>query len=214
MPWTAISKTDGNYVNLANSGLQNKYYSSQDFVLDFGNDFYCPCTDCQLPVHPVKRVETRLFFRHNPGSECKSAFRTSDNYTHNEAVYALSEYFNNLIESNKKSVELIANGKAEIFTEFPFPEINRRADLVLMVDGKPTVVHEIQLSPISSTEINARIKDYKKLGIDCLWHFGMAASEDRHLTDWFFRTYGYLSTPFEVASETSEEVLLLAGDLA
>lgn len=54
----------------------------------------------------------------------------------------------------------------EAFLEHPFPEINRIAD-VAWIDQK--IIFEVQCSPITPEEIEARNADYKKAGFEVVW---------------------------------------------
>lgn len=184
---------NGKLINLANESLQSQYLNSRIFTDVYGYEYTCLC--CGAALFPVKRAITRLFFRHKSGAECAEklsySIRTS---SHQEALIALSSYLTQQLQKSNdpETKEYI------VVTEFPFKKIGRRADIAILDKNyKPIEVHEIQLSNLSSNEIEKRTIDYENSGVLCFWHFGLSAEEDTKLTQWFMYKYGYLSCPFE-----------------
>lgn len=187
MPFSA-KLPNGKLINLANEELQSKFLNRRIFQDFHGSEFYC--LSCGEKLSVVKRINTRMFFKHSKNSECSIAH--DDKYkdgNHIEAEIALSTFLTELYKAQKASYV--------IATEYPFPEIGRRADVVVLNESnEPIAVHEIQLSVISNDEIINRTDDYECLGLICCWHFGMKAAEDKQLSNWFIARYGYLSRPF------------------
>lgn len=204
MPWTAIEVKTGKYVNLAYKKLQSRFFNVNVFKDVIGHDFVCP--GCNNKVSPVKRANTRIFFRHSTnGDKCtEKLVNYDDSNNHSEAVCVLCQYLEDRYnEDGYKNLY----GETQLVTEYPFPEINRRADIVLLSDeNKPIVVHEVQLAKISSEEVESRTNDYESMGVECIWHFGLSAANDTNLTEWFIRKYGYLDTSITVFNQEEEGI--------
>ena len=209
MPWLAINK-DGKFVNLKSERMQKTFHNAHVLKDRMGSSYVCPT--CGGDMHIVNRPNTRMFFRHNSNNDelCIDTINSSDqqrireherNVNHSECVIALISF----MESNPPIEYEILYGKYSIVSEYPVKRINRRADIAIIdSNNKPVQVHECQLSKISSDEIKARTNDYNSLGIECSWHFGLSAAEDKQVLEWFMRTYGYISTPFHLYNQNKQ----------
>jgi|GEM_PF-6016037 len=207
MPWTAISEKTGKHVNLALKQVQSTFFNTNVFKDAMGHKFICP--NCGNKVSPVKRANTRIYFRHAPidHNKCTEKLVGYDNSNnHFEAVCALCQY---LEDKYKENVYRNLYGETYLLTEYSFKNISRRADIVLFnSENKPIVVHEVQISKISSEEVESRTNDYESIDLECIWHFGLAAALDKNLTEWFIRKYGYLDTCITVFDQPERGIAM------
>ncbi len=90
----------------------------------------------------------------------------------------------------------------EIKLELSFPSIGRIADAAW---EKEKIVFEIQCSPITSTELKARNKDYAKLGWKAVWIFHENRYNQRRLTaaEWAVRHESHYFTDIDQKGEGS-----------
>lgn len=56
--------------------------------------------------------------------------------------------------------------------EVPVKEVMRIADIMAIFPNGWRIAHEVQLSPITVKELDDRINDYQRAGIDSWWWFG------------------------------------------
>lgn len=62
--------------------------------------------------------------------------------------------------------------EARAVAEHIFTEINRRADVAFFFPDGEIEVHEVQLSPITISELEERTRDYLSIGAQVTWHLG------------------------------------------
>lgn len=201
MPFTAVRKDNGKYICLYSKKIQEAIHNRRVFTERLETELVCP--NCGKELHLTRRPNTRWYFRHlrhGDDTLCTESLAggrdTADNQiNHQESVIAIIEYLeSNILHLNYEK----QYGEVTFVTEYPFKQIKRRSDIcVLDSNNNPVVVHEIQLSSITSEEIIARTNDYESIGINCVWHFGLKAQKDQDLIEWFIRKYGYVSTPFQ-----------------
>jgi competence CoiA-like predicted nuclease len=96
---------------------------------------------------------------------------------------------------------------ATIELEYILPEIKRVADIALIFPNGWVVVHEIQLSSITTENLIQRTKDYESIGIDTFWWLGHRADSKTN-QDWCIKKYGYsLSIEYEALQSRLKELL-------
>jgi competence CoiA-like predicted nuclease len=64
---------------------------------------------------------------------------------------------------------------AQIEFEYPIPEVNRIADIMVVFPCGWRVAHEVQLASITTEVLQQRTKDYLNAGIDVFWWLGKHA---------------------------------------
>jgi competence CoiA-like predicted nuclease len=105
--------------------------------------------------------------------------------------------------------ELIANhviqywseySKVQVVYEYPLSEIKRIADIAMLFPSGWLVIHEIQLSSITSEQLQKRTNDYNSIGADVIWWLGKGADSTANRS-WCVEKYGYsLSLDYEILS--------------
>lgn len=73
--------------------------------------------------------------------------------------------------------------------EVPLPEIRRVADLLLTFPMGTRLAYEIQLSAITTEELERRSDDYARAGIDVVWWLGKSADTLANRR-WFIYAFG------------------------
>jgi competence CoiA-like predicted nuclease len=87
---------------------------------------------------------------------------------------------------------------AEIKFEYPIKEVKRIIDIAMLFPNGWIVAHEIQLSSITTENLENRTNDYRKLGIDVFWWFGKSADKKAN-REWAIEKYGQsLSIDYEL----------------
>ncbi|MEZ4865329.1 MAG: competence protein CoiA family protein [Caldilineaceae bacterium] len=105
-------------------------------------------------------------FAHFAG-ECVTDIATHpESHEHLYAKRRIAEYLRR--QPDTESVEL------EVIIESAL----RRADIMLTTTNGCRVAHEVQLSPITPQELEARTNDYAAQGIDTFWWLGEKADTD------------------------------------
>jgi competence CoiA-like predicted nuclease len=109
-------------------------------------------------------------FSHKPNAPC-----SCDYEKHPESYEHL--FFKRLIstEIGKEFFEYL-NVKA--FLEYPIHEVRRIADIVFEFPNGWLVAHEIQLSPITTEQLEERTNDYRNAGVDVIWWLGKSADTE------------------------------------
>ncbi len=109
-------------------------------------------------------------FRHKPNSPCKSDYdRHPESYEH--------LFFKKLL-SEKLSQEFSEYLNAKQILEYPIREVKRIADLVFQFPNGWLVAHEVQLSSITTEELQTRTNDYRNAGVDVVWWLGQSANTE------------------------------------
>jgi len=65
---------------------------------------------------------------------------------------------------------------------------------VLDSDGRIVEVHEIQLTKVTTAELDERTRSYDDAGIECIWWFGKGCQTEDVIT-WAKRNFGYCLLP-------------------
>lgn len=127
-----------------------------------GMEFRCP--GCKTSMHLKAGVFVMAHFAHAPGSQdCAQAGESM------EHIHAKIQ----LAETLAKQAEYDG---ATIHKEFWLPEVQRRADLLVVFPDGLREVHEIQLAAITPNELEQRTHDYEQAGIGSVgWWFGANA---------------------------------------
>mgnify|MGYP001952948993 CR=1 FL=1 len=77
-------------------------------------------------------------------------------------------------------------------------EVKRIIDIAMIFPNGWIVAHEIQLSSITTENLENRTNDYRKLGIDVFWWFGKSADKKAN-REWAIEKYGQsLSINYEL----------------
>lgn len=96
--------------------------------------------------------------------------------------------------------------KVKIIYEYPLPEINRIADVAMIFPSGWVVVHEIQLSSITSENLQKRTNDYQSIGIDTFWWLGKSADSPAN-RKWCIEKFGYsLCIDYEILDSRAKEL--------
>jgi competence protein CoiA len=104
--------------------------------------------------------------------ECKGVVRLrgglhrQNHFYHLEATRSCRQSGKSLEHLNVQLFFLNAYPQGECSLELRFPEINRIADVFWISEN---IVFEIQCSPISRQEVQARNRDYKSLDLEVIW---------------------------------------------
>ena len=97
-------------------------------------------------------------------------------------------------------------GNVKIELEYPLPEINRIADIALIFPSGWVVVHEIQLSSITSESLHERTKDYHSIGIDTFWWLGNRADTYTNRV-WCIKKFGFsLNLDYTILSQQTKRL--------
>lgn len=109
-------------------------------------DYFC------LECHTIVRLRGGLhrqnhFYHLDPSRQCRQNGKSM------EHLQVQKYIFNSLPEADSR-------------LEFPFPSINRIADVVWLSEK---IIFEIQCSPITALEVEARNRDYAREGFQVVW---------------------------------------------
>jgi competence protein CoiA len=109
-------------------------------------DYLCP--ECKSTVRLRGGIHRQNHFYHLEG--CRLCRQSGKSFEHLNVQLSFLE----------------ALPKGECFLEFPFPSINRIADVVWI---EKKLVFEVQCSPISASEVRERNRDYASEGFRVIW---------------------------------------------
>jgi competence protein CoiA len=170
MPFIARSKSSGKRVNILEH--QNP---RESLVKD---DLVCPL--CSKPLIIRAGFVRIAHFAHK--QECTSDYQSQpETQEHLLAKqYLAAEIKNIWKEYSSASVEL----------EYVVEECKRVADLAMIFPSGWIVAHKIQLSAITTEELNERTKDYTDAGIDVVWWLGKSA-DTKDNRQWCLKNFGY-----------------------
>ena len=144
------------------------------------------CQDCGSPLFPKYGVSDHFrphfsHYRHEDSEHCVTISGKRESVEHLES----KAYVRSLL---KKSFSEIGIEEVQIEIEFAIPEAKRRADVMVVFPGGFLHAHEIQLSPISLEELQARTESYHALGIQVTWYLGRKVQAEANL-HYFNRTH-------------------------
>lgn len=166
---------------------KNKNTGDRVCILDYKNprlelikgELVCPYCDSEMIIkdglHRLKH------FAHKPNSPC-----SSDYARHPESQEHF--FFKRLLAAELgKEFEEYLNAKAQL--EYPIPEVKRIADIVFEFPNGWLVAHEIQLSSITTKELEERTNDYRNAGVDVIWWLGKSANTETNRA-WLIENFG------------------------
>lgn len=139
----------GEYIILFRESERNILQWKQDKEL-----FYCPTCNSKVIIRSGRKVIPH--FSHLPHSVCR--YGNGEGVYHEMGKYLLYQW---LSEQN-----------IEVDLEVYFPQINRRADLVIKVLNKIIII-EFQCTKISAEEIAERTSAYNQIKLHVIWIIGM-----------------------------------------
>ncbi|MFS0752171.1 competence protein CoiA family protein [Oceanobacillus sp. 1P07AA] len=116
--------------------------------------FYCPNCNSKLIIRSGRKVIPH--FSHLPNSICRHG--NGEGMYHEMGKYLLYQW--------------LSDQNIEVDLEVYFPQINRRADLVINVLNKVIII-EFQCAKISAEEIAERTSAYNQLNHHVIWIVGM-----------------------------------------
>ena len=141
------------------------------------------CPHCKNKMHCRERTDFALHFVHNFTS--KNCLSGGESWLHLECkrlIYLeLKEKVNSLTENTKELFK--------VDLEFRLRQVNRIIDVALLLRNKPVEAHEVQLSPITVSELEARTRDYSSQGVAAYWYFGKK-SFNKEVESWSKSKYG------------------------
>lgn len=120
-------------------------------------------------------------FAHKPNSPCSCDYaRQPESYEH--------LFFKQLLafELGNEFKEYLGV-KPQL--EYPIHEVKRIADIVFEFPNGWLVAHEIQLSPITTEDLENRTNDYRNAGVDVIWWLGNRADTELN-RKWLFEHNG------------------------
>jgi competence protein CoiA len=141
----------------------------------------CLCQLCEAPLMLKGGIHVRDHFAHYPSSPCTSAYR----YHEETAAHHAAKLF--LLQRLRD--EFPEYKTASIECEVPIPEIQRIADILVTFPTDWRQAHEIQLSPITTQELEERTNDYARAGIDVVWWLGKSADTETNRA-WCVEIFG------------------------
>jgi len=144
------------------------------------NQEQCICPLCEGPFTLRVGLIRRPHFAHR--TECNSQYRTHPE----SAAHLEAKWF--LIQHLKK--EFPEYSVATIQLEVKLEPIWRVADVLVTFPTGWRQAHEIQLSPITTGELQERTNDYNTMGIDVVWWLGYHADTEIN-RQWCIQTFGY-----------------------
>lgn len=145
------------------------------------NNVICP--HCKNKMHCRQRANYALHFVHNTTSEnCPS---NGESWLHLECKRLVYIELNSQIASFPENLKKLF----KVDLEFRLDAVKRVIDVVLLFKNLPVEAHEIQLSPITISELEARTKDYHSQGIASYWYFGRKSLTEE-IQQWSKRKYG------------------------
>jgi competence CoiA-like predicted nuclease len=186
MPFVALHKDSKERIVILN-------YENPRANLKSGD---CICQMCEAPLIVRSGLIRRPHFAHY--GDCKTDYRY-----HPESIEHLS-CKHEVAETLKRTFKSYADTK--IAYEYRIPEIMRVADIMITFPMGWRVVHEIQLSSITSRELEERTNDYLSAKIDIVWWLGRSANTPANLS-WCLRNIGYVYCIFTNLAEGSKSIV-------
>lgn len=144
------------------------------------------CQACGDPMYVRHSILQKPHFAHNPRSENRSCAYYAKGETDTHRAGKVS-----VVELLKRRPEY---KNAVFHYEYYIKSVNRIADILCVRPDKTFEVHEIQLAPISSAELQERTDDYKKSGVqEVFWWLGREANIESNRR-WCEEYLGYIAT--------------------
>jgi competence CoiA-like predicted nuclease len=140
-------------------------------------DLICPLCEQEMVI--VQGLKIIPHFRHK-------ALCTTHYKQHAESIEHLQ--VKKLIAEQLKEV-MSEYSRAQVEFEYPIPEIQRIIDVAFKFPNGWIVAHEVQLSAITTKELEQRTNDYLKAGIDVFWWLGKSADTETN-REWCFDRFG------------------------
>lgn len=138
------------------------------------------CPLCDEPFYVADGLIRNAYFSHYAG-ECKSQY-------HRKPESPEHRFFKSYI-SNSLAEHIGEYSDAKAQLEYPVEKILRVIDVAFVFSGGWIVAHEIQLSSITTEEIQERTNDYRKVGIDVHWWLGGSGASEA-IKKWCQKEYG------------------------
>ncbi|WP_260292396.1 competence protein CoiA [Sedimenticola hydrogenitrophicus] len=166
---------------------KNKHTNELVYIFDYKNprselkkdDLLCHLCGGELIIKAgLVRIK---HFSHKPNSPC-----SCDYERHPESEEHL--FFKRLIATQLSS-EFEEYLNAKPLLEYPVHEVHRVADIVFAFPSGWLVAHEIQLSSITTEQLERRTNDYRNAGVDVIWWLGKSADTETN-RQWLYKNYG------------------------
>ena len=174
MPFKAMDKDNGELIISLD-------FDSKLNLVALHENVVCPY--CESKMHCRERTNFALHFVHN--TTPKNCLSGGESWLHLECKRLI------YLELKAKVDSLPKNTK-ELFKvdlEFRLGQVNRIIDVALLLRNKPVEAHEVQLSPITVSELEARTRDYSSQGVAAYWYFG-GKSFNQEVQQWSKNKYG------------------------
>ena len=171
MPFIALEKRTGKRIDITQIDQPKQKYSYGD----------CLCQLCNAPLRIKGGMHVRYHFAHNANIACTTEY----SYQPESAHHRTAKLF--LLERLRK--EFPEYKSATIECEVPIPEVKRVADILVTFPNGWKQAHEIQLSPITTNELEERTNDYERAGIDTVWWLGKDANTESN-RKWCIEKFG------------------------
>jgi competence CoiA-like predicted nuclease len=141
------------------------------------------CPYCKGQMHCRERTNFALHFVHNTTSRnCPSG---GEGWLHLECKRQVYLELKSKIDFLPKNIK----EHFRIDLELRVEQVNRIIDVALLLKNKPVEAHEVQLSPITVSELETRTRDYSSQGIAAYWYFG-GKSFNQEIQRWSKSKYG------------------------
>ncbi|NBD31972.1 MAG: hypothetical protein GVY17_03100 [Cyanobacteria bacterium] len=194
MPLRALNKETG-------ESVYSFLYQSKIDLLKTGKQFVCPASG--IDCFPRQRGGYVLHFVRKDKPEQEKYLGHPETWQHLLGKQAVYEKIQPYLNNTGFSIEL------EYAVDID-ENHGRIADLMLLdPERNPLTAYEIQISPISTDELNQRTQDYDKLGIDCIWIFGGENQDNTAIKDWSYSYCGF----FRIISFPSNKARFEKSDL-
>jgi len=184
VPFIAEDRTTGERVDI------NDYSDPKSQLIK--GDLLCPF--CKSTMIINDGLIRRAYFSH------KGACPLDDYARHPESLEHL--YLKKYIaDTVGKEFESYVNSVAHF--EYIIEEAKRIADIVFEFPNGWLIAHEIQLSAITTGELQQRTEDYRNAGVDVIWWLGKSADTETN-REWMYDNF---SECFTVDYDRTLEVL-------
>lgn len=145
------------------------------------NGYELKCQICDAPMYIRHTIQVEAHFAHKPGQERDCAYNhTGESESHRAAKREIAQR----IRGHH------AYAGARIEYEVHLKQINRIADILVIFPDGSGEIHETQLAAISTDDLDARTKDYRRLGYDVVWWLGKNADTETN-RQWTKTNFGY-----------------------
>ena len=141
------------------------------------------CPHCKNKMHCRERTNFALHFVHN--STPKNCLSGGESWLHLECKRLIYLELKAKVDSLPENIKELF----KVDLEFRIGQVNRIIDVALLLKDKPVEAHEVQLSPITVSELDARTEDYSSQGVAAYWYFGKK-SLNQEVQQWSKNKYG------------------------